>query len=546
MARVHRPARTADRLRRALAAVSLLMVAGAGLAACDMPGGSEGTLRIVSGSENRSLEPLVLEFCEDEGWTCEMSYQGSVDIKLALAEGRIDFDAVWPAHSRWAEMGDTRRQVKHLRSILQSPIVFGVARPKAEELGLIGTDVSTDDIVDLVTAGRLPFIMTSATQSNSGFSAYLAMLVTMAGNPEVLTSEMLQDQEVRRKVGTLLDGVVRTSGSSGWLKNLYLEGAASGAYTTMVNYEAMVIEANQELADRGLPQLYVVYPSDGVAVADSPLGFVARENDPDQAKKEEFFLKLQAYLLSDPIQQELGNMGRRTGLGGVAGGADPDVWRAEWGLDVDRALRAVRFPAPTVIEEALALYQQTLRKPSLTALCLDFSGSMTGQGVSDLKTALTRLFDPEVARRYMLQATPQDIFIAIPFSSQPWESRVQEAQGPVAGVAMARYVQERLQPEGGTDIYACARYALELLANRPEIGTHNAAVVLMTDGESDGDPERFRRAYSDFGRDVPIYSITFGNAQEDQLEQVADWTRARVFDGRKNLEQAFRRARGYN
>lgn len=525
------------------AAFGILLAVGAMVVRCDGAPGPDRTLSIVSGSENRSLEPIVREFCEDEGWACPMTYMGSVDIRLALEDGDPGHDAVWPAHSRWVEMGDRERRVKHLDSIMQSPVVFAITRAEGERLGLIDTEVTTADLVELVADGELEFIMTSATQSNSGFSAYIAMLTALAGEGDVLTAEMLEDEDLRERVRTLLSGVERTSGSSGWLADLYLEGAATGDYYAMYNYEALIIETNRELERRGLPPLYAIYPSDGVAVADSPLGFVAREDDPDQQAKEAFFLELQAHLQSEDIQQQLLDAGRRTGFGGVVRDADPNVFREDWGMDPDRVLPAIRFPAPPVIEEALALYQEALRRPSLLALCLDFSGSMQGRGEAQLKQAIDQLFDPEISRRYMLQAAETDVFMVIPFSHAPWG--MVSAQGPEAATDLSKQVGE-LSAEGGTDMYACARRAIDEVRRHPAFETHNAGVILMTDGRSDGDPIAFEDYYRQLGLDIPVFAITFGDADDSQLQDIAQLTRARVFDGRENLTAAFRHARGYN
>jgi len=206
-------------------------------------------------------------------------------------------------------------------------------------------------------------------------------------------------------------------------------------------------------------------------------------------------------------------------------------------------LPAIRFPAPDTIREALALYQAALRRPSLLGLCLDFSGSMDGLGADQLKEAIRQLFDPATSERYLLQATDQDVFVAIPFSSEPWQVMI--AEGPQEAVALAERVQ-RLPPHGGTDMYACAREMIARLRSRPEAATHTTAMILMTDGRSDGDPAAFRQDYQRAEIDIPIFAITFGDADQSQLEDVADWTRARVFDGRDDLTRAFRHARGYN
>lgn len=38
----------------------------------------------------------------------------------------------------------------------------------------------------------------------------------------------------------------------------------------MINYEALIIQANQKLVAQGREPLYCVYPVDGLAIADSP------------------------------------------------------------------------------------------------------------------------------------------------------------------------------------------------------------------------------------------------------------------------------------
>jgi len=82
-------------LRVALLLVLALVLAL--VAAACTGGGSDGAadLRIVSGSENETLEPIIQRFAEDEGVTIEVDYRGSVDIMLGLegasAEGEDGF-----------------------------------------------------------------------------------------------------------------------------------------------------------------------------------------------------------------------------------------------------------------------------------------------------------------------------------------------------------------------------------------------------------------------------------------------------------------------
>jgi Ca-activated chloride channel family protein len=68
----------------------------------------------------------------------------------------------------------------------------------------------------------------------------------------------------------------------------------------------------------------------------------------------------------------------------------------------------------------------------------------------------------------------------------------------------------------------------------------------MTDGKSSGDYSDFSGVYGASALDVPVFSIMFGDANPDQLNELAALTKARVFDGKTDFVTAFRNAKGYN
>ena len=154
----------------------------------------------------------------------------------------------------------------------------------------------------------MSFCMTSATQSNSGCSAYLGFLYALLGTDELKAGE-LESESLKADIRELLSGIDRSSGSSDWLKEMFL----NGDFDAMVNYECLIISANRQLEQEGKEPLYVVYPYDGLSIADSPLGYVDHGND----EKEEAFLKVQEYLLSEEAQDAIQRTGRRTGYEGV-------------------------------------------------------------------------------------------------------------------------------------------------------------------------------------------------------------------------------------
>ena len=496
--------------------------------------GGDVTLRILSGSENQELEGILDDFARERGVNIEMDYRGSLDIMRTLQGESIDYDAVWPASSLWLTAGDTQYRVKHTQSISITPVVFGIRQSLAEELGFVGTEVSVSDLLSAIQSGKLNFCMTSATQSNSGCSAYIGFLYALLGNPDVITSESLQTPGLSEQITQLLSGVDRSSGSSDWLKDLFL----TGGYDAMVNYECLIIGANQELEARGEETLYAVYPYDGLSIADSPLGYV----DNGDTEKEQAFLDLQEYLLSDEVQNEIQRTGRRTGYEGVSE-ENRDLFRTDWGIQPDRVLSPIRMPSTDVLMEGLNLYQTEFRKPSLTIYCLDYSGSMEGTGREQMVEAMSQILIQENAEKNLLQASAHEVNILIPFEGYPRDVYAAVGNG---SELEALYTQvEAETATGGTDIYSAAMEGLRHLGNY-DLSQYTPAIILLTDGVSDGSIDAFQTAYEAFGADVPVFSIMFGSADPTQLEELAELTHARVFDGREDLIGAFRSVKGYN
>ena len=59
--------------------------------------GPKETLEILSGSENRVLEPLLEKFEKENNVDINMTYEGSVDIMQELQNRATGYDAVFPA-----------------------------------------------------------------------------------------------------------------------------------------------------------------------------------------------------------------------------------------------------------------------------------------------------------------------------------------------------------------------------------------------------------------------------------------------------------------
>ena len=85
------------------------------------------------------------------------------------------------------------------------------------------------------------------------------------------------------------------------------------------------------------------------------------------------------------------------------------------------------------------------------------------------------------------------------------------------------------------------------ILNEEDLDKYNASIILMTDGLSNkGTINDLKSTYNAIKKDIPIYSIMFGSASADQLNSIATLTNAKVFDGKTNLLEAFKKVRGYN
>lgn len=168
---------------------------------------------------------------------------------------------------------------------------------------------------------------------------------------------------------------------------------------------------------------------------------------------------------------------------------------------------------------------------------------MADAGEAALEEAIGKLFDPETARQYLLQPSRDDVFVVIAFNDKIRNIFI--AKGPQEAAALPAKIRP-LTPGGGTDFYSCAARAIDVMRTRPEWADHLSAIILMTDGQGQGDADAFAARYNALKIDLPIYGITFGEAERRQLDWLATLSRARVFDGHSDLAGAFRSARGYN
>ena len=495
--------------------------------------GDSGTFKLLMSNENSDIEPLITDYFKKKKIKFSIDYAGTLDI-MEKINNEEDYDAIWASNSIWLYMLNNTSIVTNSKSTSINPIVFGIKKSLAEKLGFTSGNVYTKDILDKIKSKDLNFIMSSATRTNTGASAYLGFLSTLAGNPEVLTSEHLKDDELRENIVTFLSGVERTSGSEEFLDELLL----SNKYNAVVSYESSLIALNKKLEEKGEEPFYLLYPVDGVTISDSPLGYINNGN-----KFSDVFDEFQKYVLSDEGQEKLEKLGRRVWYGGISDSFDSKTFNKEWGIDVTKYLVPIKYPSTAVIREALSLYQTEFRKPTHIVFCLDYSGSMYGDGNKELVDAMNYILDTEKASKNMLEFSYKDKVSTVLFASD------------ILGVATTNdgtntsnllKTIEKTEPMGATNLYGALKRALQILQDEDE-EKYNLSIILMTDGMGNVDSfNSFRQVYDKLNMDIPVYGILFGSADSKQLLEISKYTGGKVFDGRTNLLEAFKTVRGYN
>lgn len=493
----------------------------------------KGTFHIIASSENADLEEIIQEYAKTKKYNIDIEYAGTIEI-MEKINNKEKYDAVWISNSIWLYMIDNGIKITNSKYTSINPVIFGITKTKAEELGWTNKTVYTKDIVDAISKGKLKFSMSNPISTNSGATAYLGLLSTLAGNPEVLKRENLEDKELKENLKTLFAGLERSSGSEEFLEELFFKGD----YEAIVTYESSIININKKLESQGKETLYAIYPVDGVSIADSPFAYIDNKNE----NAKEIFLDLQKYLLSNEGQKLLQEKGRRTWYGGIKSDVDKSVFNPEWGIDTTKYISPTKYPSTEVIKLALNLYQTEFRKPIRVAFCLDYSGSMTGQGYTELVNAMNYILSEEAAEDF-LQFSERDKIDIIPFGSVVMEtystSNGSKTENLLAGI-------KNLTPNGSTALYPAVIEALDKIKNE-NLNEYNVSIIVMTDGEGNrGTYKELENAYKRANKDIPIYSIMFGSATETQLQAIADLSNAKIFDGKKDLKKAFKEVRGYN
>lgn len=502
----------------AVAAIALLTACTTADEPDDPAAPEPGTLRVLASSELSDMTPVLDRVEKDTGIKVRPTYMGTLDAVELLAKGEVDerYDAVWLSSNDYLRLRpDAAKKVVSETPVMSSPVAIGVKTATVLELGWQPDDVTWSRIEQAVREGKLTYGMTDPARSNSGFSTLVSVASALSGAQSALTDADVTKATPRLK--EFFQGQKLTSGSSGWLAAAY---DRRGNVDALLNYESVL---------KGIPGLTVVRPRDGVVTADYPLSSLAATN----AATREDVRRLTEALRTPEIQREISE---RTHRRPVVASVPPAA-----GLDTDRR-RELPFPGSrSVADGLLDSYENELRRPSRTVYVLDTSGSMKGDRLEGLKTALTGLTSDFREREEVT---------LMPFGSavKSVRTHVVNPADPRGGLDEIRRDTEALTAAGDTAIYTSLEAAYEHLSVDRDTFS---SIVLMTDGENTTgeDAEHFELFYKGLKstfQDIPVFPILFGDSDKSELEHIAELTGGRLFDAQQgSLDGAFEEIRGY-
>lgn len=493
---------------------------------------SANTLRVLAGSELKDIEPLLPQLEKDTGVRLKLDYTGTLEGAEQLAQG-ADYPLAWFSHAKYLELLEgARARVIAREKIALSPVIVGINQTKAKALGWDKTPPSWSDLAARAAKGEFKFAMTNPTSSNSGFSALIALIAALSSDPENFTLAPAQQQTVQ----DFFKGQRLTAGSSGWLSEAFVREQAN--LDGIINYESVLLQLNKSGQLR--EPLTLIYPTDGVVTADYPLLLL-------DANKRAEYDKAVAWLKSPAIQQRLmTETDRRPILPSVP-------LEARFGT---QTLIELPFPGQrSVVDRILTSYLDEQRLPAHAYFVIDLSGSMQGERMSALKTALLNLMggDTSLTGQFSRFRAREEIsFLPFRHYAEPAvDFTIASGSALESSLAAARQFTQNLSPEGGTAIFSALAEAYRKIAmEQAKHPDRYYSVVLMTDGANTSGMslEQFKSLFQQLppgAQAIKTFPILFGDSDTGAMQQLADMTGGKVFDGNKNLAAAFKAIRGY-
>ena len=565
---------TGRRSSRRPSLTPLLVVLALGLAACrrTAPPGEKGAAEASATPDPRTLELVFTYGSEKEAWIRETTEafnrqgrksssgkavavtaipMGSGEAIEELLAGTRKAHLTSPASGAFIALGNAQSRARTgkdligpTENLVLSPVVIAMWKPMAEALGWGRKPVGWRDVLALAQDprgwssvgqaqfGAFRFGHTHPEASNSGLIALLAETYAAAGKSRGLTVQDVAKPEVGRFLAGIEKSVVHYGSSTGFFGRKMFERGPS-YLSAAVLYESSVIESYDPQYRLPFP-VVAIYPKEGTFWSDHTVGVVDREwVSPEHREAAQAYIR---FLLEPGQQARAIPHGFRPASVDVPLGPPID---AAHGVDPKEPQTTLEVPSPLAIESTLQLWREAKRTANVT-LALDVSGSMNEEGGAKIAGAR------DGARQLVAALADRDRFALLLFNDHPrWvnEGALLKDARPGLDGALAGTVAD-----GGTALYDAILAAVEQQSKeRASQADRISAVVVLSDGEDRDSHTKLgelldRIRFDGERRTVRVFTIAYGkDAKKDVLQQIAEATQGRAFDGKpENIRQVFR------
>lgn len=357
------------------------------------------------------------------------------------------------------------------------------------------------------------FVHTAPTRSNSGLQTLVAQFSGVSGKrPEDLSvADVQQHQDAVRQIQTK---ITRYGVSTGSLAGDMVKNGPFWASVGSV-YESLVIRANTEAAASGGKRYEAVYPP---ATFTSNMRAIL-PNAPwvSDLEKQAATAAIE-YLRSPEAQAIAADLGLRPGVPGIPLGPK---FSPQFGVETNPNYDSYRPPQPEAVAAMIESWQQYAKKPSLVAVVVDSSGSMSGQKLTAVQNTL---------RDYIENLGPKERIALIDFDDAIRAPIL--VDGTPQGKQTGYNFISSLQARGGTRLYDSALFARNWLLDNLRAGAINA-VLILTDGEDSGSQinlgqlgDALKASSVESDRSIAFFTIGYGREGDfnpKALEQIANF-----------------------
>jgi Ca-activated chloride channel family protein len=493
---------------------------------------NSSTLKVLAGSELKDIEPMLATIKQKTGVQLQMEYIGTLDGAEKINAQQELYDIAWFSHAKYLSLLQAdKKLIQAQEKIAISPVIPAVKESLAKKWGWIDNpNITWTQIAEKVKSGQFNYAMTDPTASNSGFSTVMSVQAAFSNKGDAITAQDVDAEKLKN----FFSGHALTAGSSGFLSESYFHDEKNLA--GIFNYESELLKLNRNLLLT--EKLILIYPKEGTVTADYPFILLNKDKAAD-------YQKVVDYLKSSEFQTwMMTNTDRRPVNSEVALGVQfPKGY-----------LMDLPFPNNiATVNEILFAYLNDRRKPSHSFFVLDLSGSMEGERISELKKAISNLTgdDASITGQFARFRNREKITI-ITFNNAIIETREFTIDKNGTALQEIKGYVNAMQVSGGTAIFSALQTAYEQAKIAKKADPNRFySIVLMTDGlNQDGisysDFTNFYLKESDYIAGIRAFPILFGEANSDELQNLATLTGGKMFDSRKSsLAQAFKQIRGY-